>query len=124
MNQIFTYILLLLYNYSYLFNLVLLLLSNLKYPVYLIFCYDILVVDLVTLVVDLLVVIVADLISTGLVSVIVMVDTSVAAVPSPISPPISVTGGTLKHPDLPRIVLSLLLGISAIYKSYIMVTIG
>ena len=50
-------------------------------------------VDLVTLVVDMFVYIVADLVATGIYGVIVMIYISVAVVSSSISPPISVTGG-------------------------------
>ena len=111
-------------NDSYLLALVILLLCYLKFLVYLIFCDNILVVDLVTLVVDMFVDVVAALVATGLAGVIVMIDTSVAVVPSSISPPISVTGGTLESLGLPQISLSLPLDISALYKSDIMVTAG
>ena len=80
-------------------------------------------VDLVTLVVDMFVGAIAALVATGLDDAVVMIDTSVDVVPSSISPPISVTGGTKEALGLPLIVLSLLLGRSALYKSDIMVTI-
>ena len=50
-------------------------------------------VDLVTLVVDMFVYVVAALVATGISGVIVMIYISVAVVSSSISPPISVTGG-------------------------------
>ena len=59
-------------NDSYLLALVILLLCYLKFLVYLIFCDNILVVDLVTLVVDMFVDVVAALVATGLAGVIVM----------------------------------------------------
>ena len=68
-------------NYSYLLALVLFLLCNIKFLVYLIFLDDILVFDLLTLVVDIFVDIVAELVATGIVGVIVTIDTSVDVVP-------------------------------------------
>ena len=62
-------------NDSYLLALVILLLCYLKFLVYFIFCDNILVVDLVTLVVDMFVDVVAALVATGLAGVIVMIDT-------------------------------------------------
>ena len=81
-------------------------------------------VDLVTLVVDMFVNIVAALVATGISGVIVMIDTPVALVPSSISPPILFIGGTLEPLGIPQIVRSLLPVILPLYKSYIMVTIG
>ena len=52
-------------------------------------------VDLATLFVDLFWYVLSNLVATVLDGVIIMVDTSVAVVPSSISPPTSVTGGTL-----------------------------
>ena len=68
--------------------------------------------------------IIATLVSSGIVGVIVTIDTSVAVVSSSISPPISVTGGTFKSLVIPWLVLSLLLVKSALYKSYSMMTNG
>ena len=69
-------------------------------------------VDLVTrflnyLVVDMVVVVIAALFTNGLYGVILIIDASVAVVPSSISPPILVTGGALEALGLTRIVLSL-----------------
>ena len=61
--------------------------------------------DLVTLVVDMFVDIIAALVVTVLVGVIIMIDTPMDVVPSLISPPISVTGGTSESQSLPQIVL-------------------
>ena len=68
--------------------LVLLPLLNLKFLVYLKFCEDVLVVDLFNLVIDQFVDVLAALVSTGVDGFVVMFDTSVAVVPSSISPPI------------------------------------
>ena len=48
-----------------------------------------------TLSVDTFVDVIYDLVTNGLSGVIVMIETSVSVVPSQISPPIPVTGGTL-----------------------------
>ena len=79
---------------------------------------------MIDLVVDLFVDVAVALVATGLAGVIVMIDTSVAVVSSPISPPISLTGGTSEALGLPWIVFALLLGRSTLYKSDIVVTIG
>ena len=71
-------------------------------------------VDLVTMVSDLFVGVVAALVATELDGVIVILDTSVAVVPSFVSPQISVIVGTLEALGLHWIVLSLLLGISSL----------
>ena len=66
---------------------------------------------MVTMVVNMFLGIFADLVVTRLAVVIVMIGTSVAAVPSYISPQVSVTGGTLESLGIPMIVLLLFLGI-------------
>ena len=89
-------------------------LMSLTLTLTLMFCYDILVVDCFNLIVDLYSDVVDYLFSAGIVGVIVMVDISVAIVPSSISPPISVTGGTSEALVLHRLLLPILLGISAL----------
>ena len=80
-------------------------------------------VDLVILVVDMFMDVVAALVATGIAGIIVMIDKSMAVVPSSIYTPISSTGRTLEYLVLPWVLFSLLLGISLLYKSDIMVTI-
>ena len=75
------------------------------------------------MVVDMFAGVVAALVTTGLTVVVVMIDTSVAVVPSSTHPPIPVIVGTLEAVGLPWIFLSLLLGKSELYKSDIIVTI-
>ena len=57
--------------------------------------FDLLTLVVNTLVVDLFVDVISDLVTNGISGVILMIETSVTVVPSQISPPIPVTGGTL-----------------------------
>ena len=63
------------HTYRYLLALVILILCNLKFILYHIFCDAILVVDLVSLVVDLVVDFIAALVTNGLDGVIVVIGT-------------------------------------------------
>ena len=84
--------------------------SNIKFLVFIVFCYYILAVDIVTLGFGVFVGVVAALVATGLSVVIVIIDTSVSIVSSSISSQILVTGDTLEDLFIPRLILSLLLG--------------